>query len=245
MVWRMRSPATAALPVLAVAKVEEVVADDRGEIREGDNVLLVIDDDPHYARVLLGLARDNGFKCIVANRGGAGIALAKQYLPTAITLDVFLPDMLGWTVLNDLKLDPATRHIPVQVLSVEEERQNGLSHGASYLVKPATTEDLEHAFDRLRSYVEPHRKRLLIVEDNEIERESTAKLEHDDIDVVAVGTAEAFNTSTPDSSTAASWICGPGHERPGCRAHPGRCHSRDIPVVVFTGKEPPPTKRSG
>ena len=112
-----------------------------------------------------------GFKGIVANRGATALTLARQYLPTAITLDVFLPDMLGWTVLNNLKLDPATRHIPVQMLSVEEERQHGLSHGAfSYLVKPGTTEDLEHAFDRIKSYVAPHKKRLLVVEDNDIER---------------------------------------------------------------------------
>ena len=140
-------------------------------------MLLIVDDDPHYARVLLGLARDKGFKGIVANRGQAALALARQYLPTAITLDVFLPDMLGWTVLNNLKLDPATRHIPVQMLSVEEERQHGLSHGAfSYLVKPATTEDLEHAFDRIKTYVVPHKKRLLVVEDNEIERKSIVEL---------------------------------------------------------------------
>ena len=87
--------------------------------------------------MLLGLARDRGFKGIVADRGTTALTLARQYLPTAITLDVFLPDMLGWTVLNSLKLDPATRHIPVQILSVEEERQHGLSHGAfSYVVKP-------------------------------------------------------------------------------------------------------------
>ena len=85
--------------------------------------------------------------------------------------------MLGWTVLNNLKLDPATRHIPVQMLSVEEERQHGLSHGAfSYLVKPATTEDLEAAFDRIKNYVAPHTKRLLVVEDNDIERESIVEL---------------------------------------------------------------------
>ena len=128
-------------------------------------VLLIVDDDPHYARTLLGLARDRGFKGIVANRGQAALAAARQYRPTAITLDVFLPDMLGWTVLNNLKLDPATRHIPVQMLSVEEERQHGLAHGAfSYLVKPTTTEDLERAFDRIKTYVTPHEKRLLVVE---------------------------------------------------------------------------------
>ena len=104
--------------------------------------------------------------------------------------------MLGWTVLNNLKLDPATRHIPVQMLSVEEERQHGLSHGAfSYLVKPATTEDLELAFDRIKNYVAPHKKRLLVIEDNDIERQSIVELvQHDDIDVAAVGTgAEGLN----------------------------------------------------
>jgi signal transduction histidine kinase/CheY-like chemotaxis protein len=179
-----------ALPVLAGANAEEIVADDRGEIVDGDTVLLIVDDDPHYARVLLALARDKGFKGIVANRGRMALALAREYRPTAITLDVFLPDMLGWTVLNSLKLDLETRHIPVQVLSVEEERQHGLSHGAfSYLVKPATTADLEDAFDRIKSYVTPHVKRLMIVEDNDLERGGLIELlAHDDIRITAVAT---------------------------------------------------------
>src|SRR5205085_8131925 len=133
------------------------------------------------------MAREKGFKGIVANRGQAALSLARQFQPTAITLDVFLPDMLGWTVLNNLKLDPATRHIPVQMLSIEEERQHGLSHGAfSYLVKPGTTEDLEYALDRIRTYVTPHKKRLLVVEDNEIERESiVALLDNDVVEIVS------------------------------------------------------------
>jgi CheY-like chemotaxis protein len=230
------------LPVLAVAKAEEIVADDRESIHAGDNVLLIVDDDAHYARVLLGLARDKGFKGIVANRGQAAITLAKQYRPTAITLDVFLPDMLGWTVLNNLKLDPATRHIPVQVLSVEEERQHGLSHGAfSYLVKPATTEDLEHAFDRIKTYVSPHKKRLLVIEDNDIERQSIVDLlSHDDIEVAAAGTGmealallgdRPFDCSVvdlrlPDMS---------GFEL--LERMQSDAALRDLPVVVFTGKE--------
>ncbi len=235
-------PMPTALPVLAVAAAEDVVLDDRDEIDEDDNVLLIVDDDPHYARVLLGLARDKGFKGIVANRGQAALLLAKQYLPTAITLDVFLPDMLGWTVLNNLKLDPATRHIPVQMLSVEEERQHGLSHGAfSYLVKPGTTEDLENAFDRIRSYVVPHKKRLLVVEDNEIERKSIVDLlVHDDIEVAAVGTGSealevmqatpveccVLDLKLPDMS---------GFELLERMQREDRL--RDTPVVVFTGKE--------
>jgi HAMP domain-containing protein/CheY-like chemotaxis protein/putative methionine-R-sulfoxide reductase with GAF domain len=230
------------LPVLSVAKAEELIPDDREEIEEGDNVLLIVDDDPHYARVLLGLARDKGFKGIVANRGQSALLLAKQYRPTAITLDVFLPDMLGWTVLNNLKLDPATRHIPVQMLSVEEERQHGLSHGAfSYLVKPATTEDLELAFDRIKSYVASHKKRLLVIEDNDIERDSIVELvQHDDIDVAAVGTGEeglnilssgefdccVVDLRLPDMS---------GFELLERMQSDQRL--RDVPVVVFTGKE--------
>ncbi|PYR95575.1 MAG: hybrid sensor histidine kinase/response regulator, partial [Acidobacteria bacterium] len=235
-------PTPAALPVLAVAAVEDVVLDDRDSILENDNVLLIVDDDPHYARVLLGLARDKGFKGLVANRGQAALLLAKQYLPTAITLDVFLPDMLGWTVLNNLKLDPATRHIPVQMLSVEEERQHGLSHGAfSYLVKPGTTEDLENALDRIKSYVLPHKKRLLVVEDNDIERQGIVDLlMHDDIEVAAVGTgSEALDVmhaqrieccvldlKLPDMS---------GFEL--LERMRNEDALRDTPVVVFTGKE--------
>ena len=179
-----------------MTKVEDVIPDDRDEILPGDSVLLIVDDDSHYARILLGLARDKGFKGIVATRGQIALNLARQYKPTAITLDVFLPDMLGWTVLNNLKLDPVTRHIPVQMLSVEEERQHGLSHGAfSYLVKPATTQDLERALDRIKTYVTPHKKRLLVVEDNDIERQSIVDLiAHEDVELKAVGSgAEALS----------------------------------------------------
>jgi HAMP domain-containing protein/CheY-like chemotaxis protein len=230
------------LPVLAVAKAEDIVSDDRDEIVEGDNVLLIVDDDPHYARVLLGLARDKGFKGIVAARGQAALALARQFRPTAITLDVFLPDMLGWTVLNNLKLDPATRHIPVQMLSVEEERQHGLSHGAfSYLVKPGTTSDLENAFDRIKDYVVPHKKRLLVVEDDEIERRSIVDLLlHDDIEIAAVGTGtEALEVMQASSVEC----CVMDLRLPDMsgfdllqRMQADRALS-DLPVVVFTGKE--------
>src|SRR5437763_15652922 len=146
------------------------------------------EDDAHYARILLGITRGKGFKGLVANRGQLALSLAREYVPTAVTLDVFLPDMLGWTVLNNLKLDPVTRHSPVQILSVEEERQHVLAHGAfSYLVKPATTVELESAFDRLSAYVQPHTKRLLVVEDDERERDSIVELlSHDDIEIEAV-----------------------------------------------------------
>ncbi len=230
------------VPMLALAKPEETVSDDREDISEGDSVLLIIEDDPHYARILLGIARDKGFKGLVSNRGQQALSLARECLPTAITLDVFLPDMLGWTVLNSLKLDPSTRHIPVQMLSVEEERQHGLSHGAfSYLVKPATTTELESAFDRLKSYAAPHTKRLLVIEDNDRERASIVELlGHEDIEVSAVGTgAEALaalreqvfdccvvDLRLPDMT---------GFEL--LEQLQTQTGVQEIPIVVFTGKE--------
>src|SRR5205085_12587444 len=122
-----------AIKVLPAPSTEDVL-DDRSRLEEGDLVLLIIEDDPHYARVLLGLARDKGFKALVAMRGSIALSMAREYKPTAISLDIFLPDMLGWTVLNHLKQDPTTRHIPVQIITLEEERQHGLAHGAfSYI----------------------------------------------------------------------------------------------------------------
>jgi CheY-like chemotaxis protein len=227
--------------VLAIAKPEELVHDDRDEVQPGDLVLLIVDDDPHYARILLGLAREKGFKGIVATRGQTALSLARQFTPTAITLDVFLPDMLGWTVLNNLKLDPATRHIPVQILSVEEERQHGLSHGAfAYLVKPATTDDLHDAFDRIRRYVAPHKRRLLVVEDNDIERRSIVDLlAHDDIEVEAVADGGEALRALHDRSFDCCVVDLRLPDMSGVELLDRiqrNVDLRDLPVVVFTGR---------
>jgi CheY-like chemotaxis protein/HAMP domain-containing protein len=237
------------VPVLSIAKAEETVADDRADVRPGDTSLLIIEDDPHYARILLAIARVKGFKAIVANRGQQALSLAREYTPTAISLDVFLPDMLGWTVLNNLKLDPHTRHIPVQMLSVEEQRQHGLSHGAfTYLVKPTTTSELESAFDKLKAYVAPHTKRLLVIEDNKIERASIVELlGHDDIAITAVGTGsealEALETHDYDCCVVDLRLPDmSGFELlDRLRAQPGL---KDIPIVVFTGKELSPDEEA-
>ena len=137
-----------------------------------------------------------------------GLSLARQYHPSAITLDVFLPDMLGWTVLNNLKLDPGTRHIPVQMVSLEEERQHGLSHGAfSYLVKPATTGELETALDRLRIYsaLTPSASsssRTTIASD----RAWLSYWAYHDIEIdTAASGAEALSSSGKSPSIAACW----------------------------------------
>ena len=131
-------------------------------LQKGDAVLLIVEDDVHYARILCDLSRRNGFKVLVATRGAEGLALAREFLPTAVSLDVSLPDMLGWTVLNHLKQDPTTRHIPVQMLTLDEDWHHGLSHGAfAFVTKPTTTEGLERSNQSHSRIRRPRRKRLL------------------------------------------------------------------------------------
>ena len=236
------SPVIAAPVVTLPVPSSEMVPDDRNTLQPGEPVVLIVDDDPHYARVLLGLVRDKGFKGLVAQRGNAALSLAREFKPTAITLDIFLPDMLGWTVLSQLKLDPATRHIPVEIVTVAEDRQHGLEHGAfAYLVKPLTTEELEAAFDRMVQFAQLPLKRLLIVEDNEIECQSIIELiDHQDVKITAVGTgAEALavlQTQTfdcmvldlrlPDISGFV--LLEQLKQQPSLL---------ELPIVVFTGKE--------
>src|SRR5258708_30419333 len=98
-------------------------------------------------------AEDEGFKVLVAHRGADALALARAHHPSAISLDIFLPDTLGWTVLSQLKQDPTTRHIPVQIVTLDEDRHHGLARGAfSFVHKPTATGWLENAFCRLKGY---------------------------------------------------------------------------------------------
>jgi HAMP domain-containing protein/signal transduction histidine kinase/DNA-binding response OmpR family regulator len=226
---------------LPVTRTEELV-DDAADLQPDDPVLLIIEDDPHYGRVLLNLARDCGFKVLVAKTGAEALSLARKHRPTAITLDVFLPDMLGWTVLNQLKHDPVTRHIPVQILTVEEERQYGLERGAfSFMNKPATTEGLEAALRRIKEFASTRQRKLLVVEDNPAEQMSITELlgsQHLGITTVGSGAEalEALRSDTfdcmvldlhlPDTSGFA--LLAEIQQLPDLR---------DLPVVVFTGRE--------
>jgi len=194
-----RGPATAAVTALAFQPVmlpvvrQEEIADDRENLQPGDAVLLVVEDDPHYCRILLDVARRRGFKILLARTGVDALALARKHRPTAVSLDVFLPDMLGWTVLNQLKRNPETRHIPVQILTIEDERQYGLERGAfSFITKTVTTDELEAAFDRLKSFTASRVRRLLVVEDDPAEQLSvTELLGHNDVEITTAGTGAA------------------------------------------------------
>jgi CheY-like chemotaxis protein len=183
---------TAASRVVLAPVVEREVADDRGVIDDGDRVLLIAEDDPNFAQILLDLARERGFKGLVANRADRALTLAREYQPTAVTLDLRLPDADGWTILDRLKHDPDTRHIPVHIISVEENWQRGLRLGAiDFLVKPASKESLSEALTTLHEFVDRPVKRLLVVEDDETARESIVELIGDgDVQTTTVASGE-------------------------------------------------------
>jgi HAMP domain-containing protein/CheY-like chemotaxis protein/signal transduction histidine kinase len=161
----------------AAAVQHNVLDDDRDRVGPDDRVLLIIEDDENFARILLDMARERGFKAVVAVRGDTGLALARHLKPNAITLDVELPELDGWAILDRLKHDPQTRHIPVHIISVTEQRQRGLKLGAmAHVTKPVTKETLDDAFARITSFIERRVKNLLVVEDNETDRNSIVEL---------------------------------------------------------------------
>ncbi|HEX3755589.1 MAG TPA: response regulator, partial [Rhizomicrobium sp.] len=223
-------------------RVVEQINDDRNEIEPGDSVLLVVEDDPHYARILLDLAHDEGFKVLVAARGEDALELALQYRPSAVSLDVFLPDMLGWSVLSQLKQNPLTRHIPVQIVTLDEDRQHGLARGAfAFVTKPTTAEGVQSALARIKEFSKPRRRRLLIVEDNPAEQMSiTELLGHDDIEIVAAGSGrealQSLRDTTPDCVVLDLRL----PDMSGFEVLDELRNDSsipDIPVIVFTGRE--------
>jgi len=220
----------------------EQILDDRNNLESNDSVVLIVEDDPHYSRIMIDLAKDEGFKVLVAHRGADALALARAHHPTAISLDIFLPDMLGWTVLSQLKQDPTTRHIPVQIVTLDEDRHHGLARGAfSFVQKPTTTEGLENAFARIKGYAKSRRKRLLLVEDNEAERHGVAELlGSDDIEIMTADTGASALLQLRDNSIDCVVLDLKLPDMSGfevlerIRDDSSLC---DIPVVVFTGRE--------
>jgi CheY-like chemotaxis protein/GAF domain-containing protein/HAMP domain-containing protein len=174
---------------------ESDVQDDREAIESDDKVVLIIENDLSFVGILSDMAHEKGFKVLAAVRGDVGLAMAKHYQPDAITLDIDLPVMDGWTVLDRLKHDPSTRHIPVHIISMMEEAQRGMRLGAmAYLPKPAARESLDAAFSSIDGFIERKVKNLLVVEDNDVERQSIVELiGNGDVKTTAVATgAEAL-----------------------------------------------------
>ena len=169
------------------------LGDDRADINPGDRVLLVIEDDATFARVLFDLVRALGFKCLAAVSGESGLALAHEYKPDAITLDLGLPGVDGWIILDRLKHSAHTRHIPVHVISADDAgRRRSLQLGAlEFLTEPVTGEALARALGVVKALSEPRMSHLLLVEDNEVQRLAIVELiGNGDVAITAVAGGE-------------------------------------------------------
>jgi CheY-like chemotaxis protein/signal transduction histidine kinase len=216
--------------------------DDREYLAPNDLVLLIVEDDSRYAQIVADVARIAGMKVLIATKGVDAVALAKKYRPTAVCLDIFLPDMLGWAVLSQLKQDSLTRHIPVQILTIDEDRRRGLAGGAfSFVTKPMTNEGVKAALARVKEFTARSRKRLLIVEDNAADRFSISELlSHDGVEIVIAETGKealaelrrdqvdcvVLGLRLPDMS---------GFEL--LNKIRDNTENLDLPVIVYTGRE--------
>jgi HAMP domain-containing protein/CheY-like chemotaxis protein/signal transduction histidine kinase len=216
--------------------------DDRQRIQPGDRVMLIIENDQAFARILMDLGREHEFRVLAAVRGDVGLQMARQHRPDAITLDLDLPGLDGWNVLDRLKHDPSTRHIPVHVISVSDEPHRSMRLGAkTFLVKSAEHDELNEAFDAIRAFNDRKMRTLLIVEDDDVQRDTLVELIGDrDVEITAVGSG----TQALDQLARKDYDCivlDLGlHDMNGLellekmRADSGMSQ---VPVIIYTGKE--------
>ena len=219
-----------------------VAEDDRNMLTESKQLLLVIEDDPTFAGIVCDLSREMGFQCIVASTAEEAVTMAREYRPHAIVLDIGLPDQSGLTVLDQLKHDDGTRHIPIHVISGADQGPTALALGAvGFLGKPARREQLADVLGSLQAKLAARMRRVLIVEDDPVQRDAVGQLlKSQDVETVGVGTAadcleklrsEAFDCmvldlSLPDASGFAVLEQLSADEQ---HAFP--------PVIVYTGRE--------
>ncbi|HEY7234134.1 MAG TPA: response regulator, partial [Gemmatimonadaceae bacterium] len=217
--------------------------DDRDDLHPGDRVVLIVEDDASFAHILLDLAREKGFKGIVGHDGRVGLQLAHTYRPDAITLDIDMPGIDGWAVLDRLKHHPDTRHIPVHIITGIRERQHGMKAGAiAYLEKPVTPEALDDSFNRIAQFIDQQVKHLLIVEDDDVQRESVIELiAHEDVELTAVATsAEALHELEVKHYDCMVLDLGLQGGQDGfelLETVKADRAMRDLPIIIYTGKE--------
>ncbi|MBA3579451.1 MAG: response regulator, partial [Gemmatimonadaceae bacterium] len=239
------SPSSGAAPAVRQASREprEEIPDDRAELAPGDRVVLVVENDPAFAKILLGIARDRGFKGIVALDGNDGLTAVSDYRPDAITLDIDLPGGIdGWGVLDRLKHNPDTRHIPVHIISGVERRQQGLKAGAlAYLEKPVSKDTLDDAFGRIATFIDQRDKHLLIVEDDDAQRNSMVELiDDEDVTITAVSSAEAALEELARQKFDCMVVDLGLRDMSGfdllerVKQDP---EMKDMPIIIYTGKE--------
>jgi signal transduction histidine kinase/DNA-binding response OmpR family regulator/HAMP domain-containing protein len=186
--------APALTPPPQPAKLVNEVGDDRDSVSLHDRMVLIVENDLGFARFVLDAAREKGFKGIVTSQGVSALALAAEYKPAAITLDIFLPDIDGWRVLERLKNDPQTRHIPVAVISTDEARERALGSGAfDFVAKPLQSKEaLDVLLERVGSFVDRSERNLLVVSPDAVRRDSLCSyLRADDVHVLSVENYQA------------------------------------------------------
>jgi CheY-like chemotaxis protein/signal transduction histidine kinase/HAMP domain-containing protein len=219
------------------------VPDDRGELLDSDRSVLIVEQDADFARTVQDVARERGFKTLVALRGDTGLALAHEFKPDGIVLDLNLPVIDGGELLERLKRNPATRHIPVHIVSGGGGRQQALRAGAvAFLEKPVTREGLDEAFASITSFIDREARNLLVVEDDDDQRKAIVELVGvgDDVNVVAVGSSEealaALAETRFDCMVLDLKLPGKGGFALLEQVKKSDAH-RDVPVIVYTGKD--------
>ena len=226
----------------AVATAEPATTiDDRAFLEPNDCTLLIVEDDPTFAKLVMGFARGRGFKALVAHTGASAIELANRYLPDAITLDVGLPDIDGWEVLEALRTSRTTSHIPVHVISGAQQQERALAAGAiAHLQKPISEEALVGAFDRLLGFAAKKVKRVLVIEDDVTQLNAMVTLiQTGEVDVTAVSTAEAaldaVRAQVFDCIVLDLGLPDMGGEALIERIRAGS--ARTVPIVIYTGRD--------
>ncbi|WP_084579137.1 response regulator [Sphingomonas azotifigens] len=235
--------ATPAPPRRAAAAADWVLEDDRERLVPGGRHLLVIEDDPVFASIVCDLSRELGFQCLIASTADEALQLARTYRPSAVVLDLGLPDQSGLIVLDQLKQEDSTRHIPIHVISAADQSQTALSLGAvGYHIKPIKRELLAEVLQNLQERTASRVRRVLIVEDDDVQRDAVARLlQTDDVETVGVRTAAeclemlrsqtfdcmVLDLSLPDASGYS--LLETLSEEDGSHSFP--------PVIVYTGHD--------
>ena len=164
-----------------VSEMINETGDDRSHVQLNDKIVLVVEDDLRFAKILIDKAHERGLKAVVATNYLEVFDFINRFSPIALTLDVKLPETSGWKVIDLLRSDLNYRHIPIHVISGEENRNLALKRGArSFLLKPLDNDLLNTLFDDITSYNDKQTKRVLIVEDNELDSSQIAKIHQDD-----------------------------------------------------------------